>query len=337
MFLCAAATAAVLLGGLLPQTAELETRWPIAGRWLFPVGDPRDYTEPAGPEGPGYAVTRNLGGPSRHLGADLSNRRAGGAVRAAAHGVVVATAPEGGNGYGIHVVLAHRLPSGDIVFSVYAHLVRGTVTVRPGKRVVQGELLGRVGDTGDATSPHLHFEVRAPRDPLQRWEKAEAVDPIAFVKGRLPEARSDTGWARAYLDWSEGAGLTADPLEPAQPITRGQWRLMLVAAVSSPGGAERNPVEATARLQAQGVLAADCALDPLETVDWTEVVRDIRNVGRTGVRLPPFAAEQARHRERCRQQLGCESPAASLGRIARRHQPPSAAEVFLVLADLTFE
>src|SRR5262245_30910960 len=162
MFFVAAATATLLLGGLLPQTAELEARWPIAGRWLFPVGDPRDFAVAAGPDEPGYAVTRNIGGPSRHLGADLSNRRGGGLVHAAAHGVVVASVTDGTNGYGSHVVLAHRLPDGQIVFSVYAHLVNGTVAVRPGARVVRGETLGRVGATGDATSPHLHFEVRAP-------------------------------------------------------------------------------------------------------------------------------------------------------------------------------
>lgn len=338
MFLCAAATATLLLGGLLPVTADLETRWPIAGLWQFPVGDPRDFARGSGPGEPGYAVTRNVGGPSRHLGADLSNRRAAGTVRAAAHGVVVVTSPtDAGNGYGLHVVLAHRLPSGGIVFSLYAHLAPGTVNARPGRRVVLGETLGQVGATGDATSPHLHFEVRAPRDPWVRWEKAEAVDPVAFVQARLPEVRADSSWARPYLDWSEAAGLLASLADAGQVMTRGQWRRMLVATVPSPAGADADPMEAISLLQARGVLGPDCALDPLETVGWSEVVRDLRSARRGGVRLPPFAGEPARHREQCRARLSCDRPSAELGRIARRHGPPSVGEVCLVLADLTFE
>ena len=338
MFLSAAATATLLLGGLLPVTADLETRWPIAGLWQFPVGDPRDFSGASGPTEPAYAVTRNVGGPSRHLGADLSNRRAGGTVRAAAHGVVVvASQTDRGNGYGLHVVLAHRLPSGGIVFSLYAHLAPGTVSARPGRRVVQGETLGMVGATGDATSPHLHFEVRAPHDPGLRWEKAEAVDPIAFVQARLPEAQTDSSWVRPYLVWSQAAGLLADQADPGRAMTRGQWRRMLVAAVPTPAGAGTDPMEAISLLQSRGVLEPDCALDPLETVGWSEVVRNIRSARRGGVRLPPFAGEPTRHREQCRARLSCDHPAAALGRIARRHGPPSVGEVCLVLADLTFE
>ena len=214
MILHVAATATLLLGGILPETSQLEARWAIAGRWQFPVGDLRDFSGRVESDDRGYTVTRNVGGPSRHLGADLSNRQAGGTVRAAAHGVVVlASTADAGNGYGLHVVLAHRLPDGEIVFSVYAHLAPGTVVVRPGTRVVEGETLGRVGATGDATAPHLHFEVRAPRDPWQRWEKAEAVDPIAFVRARLPELRPETTWVSPYLDWSESAGLICGPVD----------------------------------------------------------------------------------------------------------------------------
>jgi murein DD-endopeptidase MepM/ murein hydrolase activator NlpD len=54
------------------------------------------------------------------------------------------------------------------VRTLYAHL--SSIDVRDGDVVATGRRLGRVGETGDATAPHLHFEVRvhgAAVDPLQ--------------------------------------------------------------------------------------------------------------------------------------------------------------------------
>ena len=55
---------------------------------------------------------------------------------------------------GNHVILR----SGDL-FAGFAHLAPGTVAVIPGQRVASGDLLGRVGHTGNSTSPHLHFQL----------------------------------------------------------------------------------------------------------------------------------------------------------------------------------
>ncbi len=66
-------------------------------------------------------------------------------------------------GWGYLVVVAH----GRGVRSMYAHLSR--VEVRLGERVGAGFELGRVGATGHATGPHLHFEVRV---------RGAAVDPL---------------------------------------------------------------------------------------------------------------------------------------------------------------
>ncbi|MET1016119.1 MAG: M23 family metallopeptidase [Leifsonia flava] len=53
------------------------------------------------------------------------------------------------------------------VFAGFAHLQPGSVRVAAGQRVRAGELLGRVGHTGNSTSPHLHFQVMDSADLLQ--------------------------------------------------------------------------------------------------------------------------------------------------------------------------
>jgi hypothetical protein len=100
---------------------------------VAPVGDPY------GPRGDGW-----------HPGIDFPAPR-GTSVRAAASGTVI----EAGwnDGYGKDVVLRH---SGGVE-TRYAHLSR--ILVRLGAFVAVGQRVGRVGATGFATGPHLHFEV----------------------------------------------------------------------------------------------------------------------------------------------------------------------------------
>ena len=66
--------------------------------------------------------------------------------------------------YGNLVVLQHSFASPDEypVFTLYGHLQDIDVTI--GQSVKQGERLGRVGDSGVAVGPHLHFEVRVGED-----------------------------------------------------------------------------------------------------------------------------------------------------------------------------
>jgi len=93
----------------------------------------------------------------------------GTAVRAAGYGVVL-YAGDGMQGYGNAIILDH----GDGVTTLYGHLKK--FRVRSGDAVAAGSVIGTVGDTGNATTTHLHFELRIGKkevDPEKYLEKAE--------------------------------------------------------------------------------------------------------------------------------------------------------------------
>jgi murein DD-endopeptidase MepM/ murein hydrolase activator NlpD len=56
---------------------------------------------------------------------------------------------------GNHVVL----DLGGGVYAMYAHMISGSLTVKPGDRVSEGQVLGHLGNTGNANASHLHFQL----------------------------------------------------------------------------------------------------------------------------------------------------------------------------------
>jgi hypothetical protein len=80
----------------------------------------------------------------------------------------------------------------------YAHLRRGSVSVRPGDAVERGQVLGLVGLSGDTEFPHLHFEVRYRRQPVDPFVGLEPGAPCAL--GRQPLWRPEALEAFAYVD-----------------------------------------------------------------------------------------------------------------------------------------
>lgn len=44
-------------------------------------------------------------------------------------------------------------------YALYAHMIPGTVRVKPGDRVKDGQVLGLLGNSGNSTEPHLHFQI----------------------------------------------------------------------------------------------------------------------------------------------------------------------------------
>ena len=80
-------------------------------------------------------------------------------VRELFHVIVTGVTFRGTEAQVRRVVGNHVIVRSDEGFAVYAHLAPGSVDVREGDSVRRGQLLGRVGSTGNSTAPHLHFQL----------------------------------------------------------------------------------------------------------------------------------------------------------------------------------
>jgi hypothetical protein len=220
---------------LLPAWVGDHPRFGWSGAWLFPVGSPYEIGRP-GPEGsPAYRINRCIGGPEegggKHQGADLSCGHGGDLVRAAGQGLVVKAEAHGWNGgYGRHVVIAHRLVDGGLVYSVYAHLLDQSLRVHKGQVVAAGQALGRVGRSGRASSEHLHFEVRLATGQDEAWQNAEVLDPITFVTEHLPTHEPLASADAPYLEWAECAALLQSADRADSTLERATWWQMMARA-----------------------------------------------------------------------------------------------------------
>lgn len=124
-----------------------------------PVDGPLEVTSTFGPR-----LDPFLGRPAMHTGIDLYEGY-GDKVQATATGTVTIAGREGG--YGNMVEIEH----GDGLSTRYAHL--SSIDVAVHQRIAVGDIVGKVGSTGRATGPHLHYETRI---------NGEAVDPARFLK-----------------------------------------------------------------------------------------------------------------------------------------------------------
>ncbi|MGW7238211.1 transglycosylase family protein [Streptomyces sp. NPDC054804] len=119
------------------------------------------------PIGTGYHASGSHWSKGYHTGVDFL-APTGSSVKAVEAGQVV-TAGWGGS-YGYQVVIRHA----DGRYTQYGHL--SAISVRAGQGVSTGQRIGRSGATGNATGPHLHFEVRT--GP----EFGTDIDPVAYLR-----------------------------------------------------------------------------------------------------------------------------------------------------------
>lgn len=324
----------MLLAGLLPLDQSTLLRWTWSGAWVFPVGDPYALDAP-GPDGtPAFRLSRGVASDSanRHDGADLLNGRGGDPVRAAANGLVVRAA-KASRGYGAQVVLAHRLDDGTLTYSVYAHLRPASIAVRPGDMVQAGQPIGRVGRSGRASTHHLHFEIRRPRDLLSRCETAPVVDPIDFVAGRLPSAATDTSWARPYIEWAQFAALV-DRVPTDKPLSRVTWWTLLArVARRDDAPLPSDPARLRAFLQSEGVLDSVVGREPARRlVAWSEIEHDLERLRAQAPALPACRVAADRHQQLIDERV---RGTGATSRKAHRTSPPTLAEALLAIADLS--
>ncbi|KZC95037.1 MULTISPECIES: M23 family metallopeptidase [Clavibacter] len=108
---------------------------------------------------------------SNHQGVDFAPGM-GAPIQAIADGVVRESV-NSDTGLGVHLVIDHVI-EGQLVTSVYGHMLPGSMRVQAGDPVKVGQQIGQVGNTGASTGPHLHLEVR--------MADGTAVDPFAWLK-----------------------------------------------------------------------------------------------------------------------------------------------------------
>ena len=124
------------------ELADAPSLWPVEGRVASSFGEREDPIDGEGAFHTGIDIDAPVGTP----------------VRAAADGDVTEAAMN--VGYGREVVLDH----GHDVLTLYGHL--SAFAVMAGEHVSRGQVIGYVGQSGRATGPHLHYEVRVHSVPV---------------------------------------------------------------------------------------------------------------------------------------------------------------------------
>ncbi len=109
----------------------------------------------------------------KHRGLDLVAKM-GKPVYASAKGKVITNDRHAG--YGNRIVLQHA----NGIKTLYGHLMKSKV--RKGQTVKKGEIIGLVGQTGQTTGPHLHYEI---------WIKSKKIDPISFWSKVISEQNKE--------------------------------------------------------------------------------------------------------------------------------------------------
>ena len=152
-----------LEGGLSPSftgdwtvLADAPSLWPLEGRVGSSFGQRQDPINGEGAFHQGIDIDAPIGTP----------------VRAAADGDVTVAETQT-TGYGRQIMLDH----GHDVLTLYGHLSAMAVVV--GQHVIRGQVIGYVGQSGRATGPHLHYEVRVHK---------VAVNPHKYLRTTYEQA-----------------------------------------------------------------------------------------------------------------------------------------------------
>jgi murein DD-endopeptidase MepM/ murein hydrolase activator NlpD len=75
----------------------------------------------------------------------------------------------------------------DNEYAFYAHMQKGSVTVKQGDKVVQGQVIGRIGNSGNTTEPHLHFQVNETSDVFNSRSLPTRFSNLIWSESLEPE------------------------------------------------------------------------------------------------------------------------------------------------------
>src|SRR5580658_3200290 len=160
-----------LEGGLSPSfegdwvvLADAPSMWPLEGPVASSFGEREDPFKGEGAFHTGIDIDAPYGTP----------------VRAAGDGDVLDETM--GSGYGRQVVIDH----GHDVLTVYGHLSASAVV--PGQHVIRGQIIAYVGQSGRATGPHLHYEVRVHNVPVNPHKYLRMTYEQVALTGGVPQA-----------------------------------------------------------------------------------------------------------------------------------------------------
>jgi murein DD-endopeptidase MepM/ murein hydrolase activator NlpD len=212
---------------LLPVPSGLQPRL-TAGGYVFPVYGPSSFIDT-------YGAFRGDVAGNWHHGDDIF-AQLGAPLLACADGIVFSVGwnDVGGNRLWL------RDSQGNEFY--YAHLSAFSPLAKNGRHVKAGEVIGFVGNTGDAqgTPPHLHFEVHPfsllfmgydgavdPTSYLEAWKKLRDVRFMPNVEGWVPSVVTDPAPRPAAIllqvsDISEASGLDPGSLQRAMAAHGGR-------------------------------------------------------------------------------------------------------------------
>ncbi len=166
----------VLLCGCSLVAQNKQTRFARTSNTGLPVYFPlakKDFVKMSSAYGDRYHPVQHK--MKKHQGLDLVAKM-GKPVYASAAGLVLKS--DWDSGYGNRVILLHF----NGVKTLYGHLSKSEV--RRAQLVKAGEVIGFVGDTGQTTGPHLHYEI---------WVKSKKINPLAYWAKMLAENNKQTG------------------------------------------------------------------------------------------------------------------------------------------------
>lgn len=112
-------------------------------------------------------------------------------VKAIANGKVLFSGPStlkfpngepAGGGY--LVKIRHKI-NGEWITSAYMHLRKGSLTARKGDTVLEGEIIGLSGNTGESTGPHLHFEIQRGKNYIWTSNGTRYTEPTSYIKTQI--------------------------------------------------------------------------------------------------------------------------------------------------------